>query len=216
MESLVSGSSTKNYEEPIMLKQRHLLTLAALVGALGLVAGACGSDGEPGLSTGDVATIEDSDGLPLADDTGDTPVVSGMCAPGEPDCEDTLVKDTGVQDLPDPSGRDEHAGDPPVSSGMTIDGGMTVSEAVATGATGVLAVKGQLFDDGTGLQLCEGLVGLGERYGCDGKHIWVINVDLETVGASVVYHDGIVYTEEVVTLLGELVDGSLIVDNLAA
>jgi hypothetical protein len=98
----------------------------------------------------------------------------------------------------------------------TIDGGLTISEALATDATGILAVKGHFFDDGTGPRLCEGLVGLGERYGCDGQHISVTNLDSDTVGTFVVFHDGLTYTEDLLTLFGELVDGSLIVDNLVA
>ena len=100
------------------------------------------------------------------------------------------------------------------SLGMPIDGGLTVSEALATEATGTLAVKGHLFDDGTGPQLCEGLVGLGEQYGCDGEHIALTNLDLATIGDALVFHEGLTYTEDAVTLFGELVDGSFIVDSL--
>ena len=98
--------------------------------------------------------------------------------------------------------------------GSAIKAGLI--EALATDATGILAVKGHFFDDGTGPRLCEGLVGLGERYGCDGQHISVTNLDSDTLGTSVVFHDGLTYTEDLLTLFGELVDGSLIVDNLVA
>ena len=51
-----------------------------------------------------------------------------------------------------------------------MDGGLSVSEALdseATGVTGVLAVKGHLYDEGAGAALCETLTGGGERYTCD-------------------------------------------------
>ena len=52
--------------------------------------------------------------------------------------------------------------------------------------------------------------------GRDGQHIPVTNLDSDTLGTSVVFHDGLTYTEDHLTLFGELVDGSLIVDNLVA
>ena len=36
---------------------------------------------------------------------------------------------------------------------MTVDGGLSVDEALDTEVIGVVAVKGYLFDDGTGLRL---------------------------------------------------------------
>lgn len=182
-----------------MLNTRHLLALVATVTALLLTAAACGSDSDPGLTTGEVPTTEDSGGLPLADDGADTPVVSSMCAPGEPDCEDTAVTDSGVAS----------------SSGMTVGDGLSIPEALGTDATGIIAVHGHLFDDGGGLQLCENLVSLGERYGCDAAHISVADLDLTEV-ADIVLLEGTSYTEDEVTLFGELVDGTLTVDSLVA
>ena len=198
-----------------MLNQRWALRLATLA-ALALTAAACGSSS----NADDTTTADDTEGSPLAgaDEAGDTPAVAGVCAPGHPDCEDTLVVAPDVSDLPSTGdeGPVPGATDAVRSSGTTIDGGLTISEALATDATGILAVKGHFFDDGTGPRLCEGLVGLGERYGCDGQHISVTNLDSDTLGTSVVFHDGLTYTEDLLTLFGELVDGSLIVDNLVA
>ncbi len=197
-----------------ILNQRWALGLATLA-ALALTAAACGSSS----NADDTTTADDTEGSPLAgaDEAGDAPVVAGVCAPGHPDCEDTLVVDPDVSDLP--STGDE--GPVPGATDAvivvpTIDGGLTISEALATDATGILAVKGHFFDDGTGPRLCEGLVGLGERYGCDGQHISVTNLDSDTLGTSVVFHDGLTYTEDLLTLFGELVDGSLIVEPLRA
>jgi len=198
-----------------------MLMMTALLATLGLAASACGSNADTANTVPNAETTENGETgeLPVASDDQvvDTPVVQGLCAPGEPDCEDTLVIDPPVSDLPPPD--DE----PPVTatsggsviSAMTIEGGLTISEALATDATGILAVNGHFFDDGTGPGLCEGLIGLGERYGCDGEHISITNFD-GAAGNNVVIHDGLTYTEELITVFGELVDGSLVIDNLVA
>ncbi len=187
------------------LNRRRTLGLTALLATLALAAAACGSTGTTqDTTTSDDTTAtddttDDTGELPPAgaDEAGDPPAVTGVCAPDEPDCEDTIVVDPDVGDLP--STRDEEpttgAARGEATSGFTIDGGLTISEALATSATGILAVKGHLFDDGTGAQLCEGLVGLGDSYGCDGAHISVTNLDLDTVGSSLVVDNGVTYTK---------------------
>ena len=209
----------------MMPKLRQLLMMTALFVSLALAAAACGSnedtvDTVPTSVATDTPADHDPGELPVVgdDQVVDTPEVAGMCAPGEPDCEDTVVVDPQVSDLPSPTDEDAvmiTSGDA-VTSGMVIEGGLTISEALATDATGTLAVKGHLFDDGTGPQLCEDLIGLGERYGCDGEHISITNFDSAVAGDDIVIHDGLTYTEELITVFGELVDGSLVVDNLVA
>lgn len=101
------------------------------------------------------------------------------------------------------------------SSGMTVDGGLSISEALdsdAAGVTGVLAVRGHLYDEGAGAALCETLTGAGERYTCGGPLLPVEGLDLEPIRDAVIIHDGLTYTETEITVLGEIVDGTLIVD----
>lgn len=101
------------------------------------------------------------------------------------------------------------------SSGMTADGGLSVSEAldsVAAGFTGVFAIRGHLYDEGRGPALCETLTGGGERYTCGGLLLPVEGLDLTPIRDAVVIHDGLTYTEEEITVLGEIVDGILVVD----
>ena len=101
------------------------------------------------------------------------------------------------------------------SSGMIVDGGLSVSEALDSAAAdvmGVLAVKGHLYDEGEGAALCETLTGGGERYTCSGRLLPVEGLDLEPIRDSVIIHDGLTYTEEEITVLGEIVDGILVVD----
>ena len=105
------------------------------------------------------------------------------------------------------------------ASGMTVAGGLRVSEALdgdATGVTGVLAVKGHLYDDGEGTALCETLTGGGERYICGGPLLPVEGLDLEPIRDAVIIHDGLTYTEEEITVLGEIIDGTLVVDPTAS
>lgn len=198
------------------MKQRHLPLLIAALTIIVLVAAACGSDNDAGSSTGEVPQVDDSDGgLPLADADADTPAVSGVCAPDEPDCEDTLVDDPEPQDLPEPSNDDADTADGGATSGMTVDGGLTISEALTDNPTGIIAIRGHLFDDSSGLQLCEGLIGLGERYGCDGEHIAITNLDPTEV-PDIVFLEGTTYTEDEITLFGQLNEGTLTVDPLVS
>ena len=150
-------------------------------------------------------------------DVGDAggAVTSGQCAQDTPDCDDTeLIDDDAGPDTAEPQTSD---GSDAVesSSGMAVDGGLSVSEALdsqATGVTGVLAVKGHLYDDGGGTALCETLTGGGERYICGGPLLLVEGLNLEPIREAVIIHDGLTYTEEEITVLGEIVDGILVVD----
>ena len=76
----------------------------------------------------------------------------------------------------------------------------------------MLAVKGHLYDEGAGAALCETLTGGGERYICGGPLLPVEGLDLEPIRDAVIIHDGLTYTEEEITVLGEIVDGTLVVD----
>lgn len=213
----------------MMMLRRRILFMSAMLAAMTLAAGACGSkadtadtvDTDPISVTAPDTTLDHGNGeLPVVSDDQvvETPVVAGMCAPTEPECEDTLVVDPQVNDLPSPDEEDSATttSSDSVTSGMTIDGGLTISEALVTDATGILAVKGHFFDDGSGPGLCEGLIGLGERYGCEGGYISITNFDSASAGMDLVIHDGLTYTEDPITVFGELVDGSLAIDSLVA
>jgi hypothetical protein len=96
-----------------------------------------------------------------------------------------------------------------------VVGGLSVSEALdsdAAGVTGVLAVRGHLYGEGAGTGLCETLTGGGERYICGGPLLPVEGLDLELFRDAVISHNGLTYTEEQITVLGEIVDGILVVN----
>jgi hypothetical protein len=171
----------------------------------------CGSSGDEETVTDEELseTVGIDDGLPLADDEADSVGDESPCVEGEPDCEDVIAGDTQAEDLPDSSDDDQSV----AGSGMTVDGGLSIAEALAGDTTGVLAIRGHLFDDGSGLRLCERLVGAGERYACDGRWVDVTNVDSDAV-PDIVFLEGTTYTENEITLFGELIDGVLVVDPL--
>lgn len=178
--------------------------LAAVLTALVLVAAACG-----GVSAGEESAL-----LPLNDNPDDTPVVTGMCAPGEPDCVDTIVVGGNEpQDLPnDDTGPDVDSDARSVlSGGMPADGGLSISATLTTEATGVIAVQGFLFDDGTGVRLCEALA---ESYPpqCGGASIPVTGYE-EVTTIPLSNAQDVIWSDQPVTLFGEVVGGALIVSR---
>ncbi len=183
------------------MRTSRLLRLIALVAALMVVLAACGSDADQPSE------------LPINDDAGDTPAAAGACLEGEPDCNDTGVMADDPLPLP---GDDDEAGSSNdggavVSGGMTVDGGLTVSEALASDATGILAVQGFLLDDGTGARLCQALA---ESFPpqCGGASISVTNYE-EVLDVPLQSEQSTTWTDEWVTLFGEIVDGVLVVDT---
>ena len=77
------------------------------------------------------------------------PNAAGACHEDEPDCQDTLDPGAVPTDLPDSS-------DTPITpTGMLADGGLTITDALASDAVGPIAVKGFLLVDAGGARLCE-------------------------------------------------------------
>jgi hypothetical protein len=200
-----------------------------LMGAVALATAACGSTARDTTDANVDEAISVGGELPIADASGaDNVVVVGACAEGEPLCGDTAVVPNEGTDLPavadgelmvdpppiDPQPEPDAA--EPVSSGTLANGGLTVSAALAAGESGVLAVQGHLFDDGSGPRLCEGLQGGGERYACGGANVKVKDLDSKLFTAVLVYHEGLAYTEETVVLFGTLDSGLLTIDGLVA
>jgi len=175
--------------------------LLAIVVTMMLLVAACGG----GASDGDPASI------PPNDNPGETPGASAACIEGEPDCNDTLVVGEEPQDLPSD---DEEpvigtGGGVVSSGGMLVDGGLTVSEALTTDATGTIAVQGFLVADASGARLCEALA---ESYPpqCGGASIPVVNYE-EVLSVPFGSAEGVTWTDVSVSLLGEIIDGTLVV-----
>ena len=163
-----------------------LISLAAVA----MIATACG----------DSDTAE----LPINDGGG----AAGTCLEGTPDCNDTPAPG---DDLPILPGEDDGDGGLVPVGGMVVDGGLTVTDALAGDATGVIAVKGFVFDDGSGMRLCETLA---ESFPpqCGGPSIAVEGLALADVQEYATDEEpvlnteqGVSWTDQHVTLLGELV-----------
>ena len=168
---------------------RRLLTVLSLAA---LVLAACGG-----------GTSEDE--LPINPDPDSSPGAAGACLVDEPDCNDTGALPDDDNPLPPPS--DDGA---TVSGGMVADGGLSVSDALTTDATGVIAVQGFLFDDGSGPVLCDALA---ESFPpqCPGVSIPVSGHE-EVIGVPIMTEQGVSWTDQTVVLFGEIVDGTLVVD----
>lgn len=200
-----------------------------LIGAITLAAATCGSTVIDTTDANPDEAVRVGGELPLADAADDSgAAVSAGCAEGEPLCDDTVLIPEEGTDLPlvavgepseePPPLEPQPAPDPAqsVSSGLPANGGLTVSEALATEAAGILAVQGHLYDDGSGPRLCESLDSGGERYVCGGATVQITDFDPESLTAALVYHEGLTYSEEAIVLLGTLDSGLLTVDSLIA
>ena len=182
----------------------------AVVVVLVLSVSNCGDSDDQPAGNPDMSTTSDATGSGDADGAA----TSGQCTEDTPDCEDTEVADDAGPDTSQPPTSDG-GGEVESSTGMPANGGLSVSEALdsdAEGVTGVLAVRGHLYDEGAGAALCETLTGGGERYTCQGPLLPVEGLNLEPIRDAVIIHDGLTYTEEEITVLGQIVDGTLIVD----
>jgi hypothetical protein len=168
---------------------RKMLTAVALIA---LLAAACGDDG----------TAEGSEQLP--------PDPAATCPEGTPDCNDT----PSLAEPPILPGEPDDGVAPGSGSPMVVDGALSVSEALATDASGPIAVSGFVVDDAAGLRLCEVLL---ESYPpqCGGASIPLAGtgtIDPDELQIA----QGVTWTDAPVTVLGEIVDGVLVPTPLSA
>jgi hypothetical protein len=91
---------------------------------------------------------------------------------------------------------------------------MSVSEVLSGDVTGAAAVKGFLVVDAGGARLCELLA---ESYPpqCGGAGLPITNYE-EFLGVPVQEAQGVTWTDDVVSFIGLIVDGTLIVDPTIA
>ncbi len=154
-----------------------------------------------GLFVAACTTAETGGSDTLPTNTGDAPPAAGACLEGEPDC-----NDTGDMAAPGPL---PVSNDSP-SVGMPAEGGLTVSEALATDATGTIAIQGFLLVDQSGARLCDALA---ESYPpqCGGASVPIVDYE-EMVDVPLASAQGVTWTDTTVTFCGELVDGVFTVD----
>ena len=131
--------------------------------------------------------------LPTNDDAAVSGPAAGACLEGEPDCNDT--PGGTPQDLPEPGA----AGDPIES--------MSIADAAT--ASGQVMVAGFLVDVAGESRLCEALA---ESFPpqCGGASITLTS--LEQIDPDELKTEGdVTWTDFVVTVFGEMVDGTLVV-----
>ena len=183
------------------------MSLLLMFAILALVAAACGTSDEQPAPTVPVGASDEPSALPPNPNPDDTPAVAGACVEGEPDCNDTLAIGDEPQDLPPP-------GDDVSPSGMLVDGGLSVSDAVKVSRAGPIAVKGFLFIDDEGARLCEVLA---ESFPpqCGGVFVSIEGFE-EVLDAPLSDSQGISWTDQHVSFLGEFVNGTFVVDATIA
>ena len=183
------------------MKSPIRLGLLAMIVVLALVAAACGADDNaspaPPVGSDGVAV------LPPNSNPDPTPDLAGACLEGEPDCNDTAAPGDTPTDLPPP--KDTNA-----PTGQLVDGGLSVTDALATDATGIIAVKGFLLVDDQGARLCE-LLAESLPPQCGGADIKITNYE-EVVSVPLSNAQGVTWTDNLVSFLGEIIDGTLVVD----
>jgi hypothetical protein len=159
-----------------------------LIAVFALAVASCG--GGDDTATGD---------LPI--NTGDEPTgIDSACLVGDPDCQDIPGETTEPQDLP---GDDDVV----VGDGMAVDGGLTVADALAGNADGILAVKGYVVASGDGIRLCDALA---ESFPpqCGGDSVLLDSLD--SIDPDELTSEGdVTWTGAQQTVYGELSDGTL-------
>ena len=124
--------------------------------------------------------------------------------PDEPECDDTVVVPDEGQDLESPDGDS--------SSGMPIEGGLSIEEALTRNPDdGVIAVSGLYFSDASGTFLC-GLLAESLPPLCGGAVLALEGPAVEAITAEINEAQGVQWTDRSVTLLGTVSDGVLTVD----
>ena len=169
----------------------YVLRSFIIATALLLVAAACGDDSA--TETGD---------LPVnTGDVGDV-ATEPACLPDEPDCDDTVTVPDEGEDL-EPDGA--------TSSGMTVDGGLTIEDALTRSpADGIIAVKGIFYRDDSGTFLC-GLIAESLPPLCGGAVLNLEGLIDGLIDAPIQEAQGVEWTDEAVTLFGTVDDGVLTV-----
>jgi hypothetical protein len=172
---------------------RHVRKLVVLAAVVALISVACGD--------GDGTAVPSDETLPPGpSDVESPPDATGACLDDEPICDD--VPGVGAEPLPLDAGSD--GGD----SGLVVDGALTVGDALAAGASEVIAVLGFVVQDDLGIRLCEALAESMPPQ-CGGASIEVANLD--TVDPDeLVTAQGVTWTDLPVTIIGQIVDGVLV------
>jgi hypothetical protein len=180
---------------------------AAVVAAAVLMFSACGSSDEKVVTT---------------NPGGNAPAVAGACIEGVVDCDDIAVIDDSEGPGVDADADADADGGVVMDGAVVVEGGLTIDEALASDVTGIVAVRGYLFDDGTGLRLCSVLA---ESFPpqCGGAMLTVEGFDFDRMIEVPEYEfvqvensAGVTWSDGHITLLGEVVNANLVIEGLNA
>ncbi len=165
-----------------------ILRSLALVVAVGMVAAACAATQDDGAMTGDA-----SSGM------------AATCPEGTVDCNDTA---TDGAEPPGPPG-----GDGP--SGMLVDGGLSVADAIAYKGSEVVAVQGFVVIQDGAARLCDALA---ESFPPQCGQAGIVIVNPQNLPGIVLAEEGTTqWTDDVVSVLGHVEGGELtIASNVSA
>jgi hypothetical protein len=147
-------------------------------------------------------------------------VVAAACGAGDEKPEGApTAPDVAADELADsPPINDGPAGAPnePMTPGIpwSTEFSMSVSEILSADAAGAAAVKGFLVVDAGGARLCDVLA---ESYPpqCGGEALPITNYE-EFLEVPVLEAQGVTWTDDVVSFIGLIVDGTLVVDPTIA
>lgn len=161
---------------------RSMSVKLLMVGLLAVVAASCAITEERGGPG--------ADGIPL---------VSGVCAPDQPDCVDKVVsgagENGGLPTAPEPS-------DAPASSGFVVGSGLTITEALAYRGTEPLAIGGFIVTTADGTLLCE-LLAESLPPLCSGQSVTVVNPETLT-GFVLIEERGTQWSPDPVVVFGHI------------
>jgi hypothetical protein len=139
------------------------------------------------------------------------PDVVLLCADNQPDCQDTIT----TRDLPtrgdDPVAPTTSPGDGSASSGMIVDDGVSVSEAIAYEGSQPVAVHGYVVRTSESAQLCEALA---ESYPpqCGGANLILVNPGA-TDDLALLEDGDVQWSPDVVILIGTVTGTELTIDT---
>lgn len=142
-------------------------------------------------------------------DTGELPLdpAAGACLEGDPDCNDIPGQEPDPLLQDDEPDLSQQPGD--VSGGMVTTSGLSVADAIASDTGGVMAITGFIVENDTGARICDALA---ESFPpqCGGASLSISSleaVDPEDLRTE----QGVTWTDQPVTVLGDIVDDRLMV-----
>ena len=138
------------------------------------------------------------------------PDVVFVCADDQPDCQEAITTGGIPTGGDDPVAPTTGPGDGAASSGMTVDDGLSVSEAIAYEGSQPVAVHGHVVRTSESAQLCEVLA---ESYPpqCGGANLILVNPNA-TDDLTLLEDGDVQWSPDIVVLIGTVTGTELTID----